>query len=186
MRLFKLACLMLFSASANAATVTIDFEEFAGQEPLLGLVESKGFSFGYGGFAPPTIVAPDSDNPTTHMAYCPSCSVTLQTTNGSAFSLGSFEFIMPNASGEEIVITGSLLGGGTVQKTVVSDSVTKVISLDSSWDNLVSVEFGDFSSGTYGQHLDNIVVTAVPIPAAAWLFVSALAGLGCLKRKQTT
>jgi hypothetical protein len=35
--------------------------------------------------------------------------------------------------------------------------------------------------------LDNVVVgAAVPIPAAVWLFGSALAGLGWLRRKQTT
>jgi hypothetical protein len=36
----------------------------------------------------------------------------------------------------------------------------------------------------YGTvELDNIVVSAVPIPAAAWLFASGLIGLGCARRK---
>jgi len=33
--------------------------------------------------------------------------------------------------------------------------------------------------------VDNITVSAVPIPAAVWLFGSALAGLGWLRRKKT-
>jgi hypothetical protein len=33
--------------------------------------------------------------------------------------------------------------------------------------------------------VDNIVVSTVPIPAAVWLFGSALAGLGWIRRKQT-
>ncbi|HJP04021.1 MAG: VPLPA-CTERM sorting domain-containing protein [Gammaproteobacteria bacterium] len=31
--------------------------------------------------------------------------------------------------------------------------------------------------------LDNIALTAVPVPAAAWLFGSALAGLGWIRRR---
>ena len=34
-----------------------------------------------------------------------------------------------------------------------------------------------------GVEVDNIVVNVVPIPAAAWLFGSALAGLAFLRRK---
>ncbi|MCP4928101.1 MAG: VPLPA-CTERM sorting domain-containing protein [Gammaproteobacteria bacterium] len=34
--------------------------------------------------------------------------------------------------------------------------------------------------------VDTLTVTAVPVPAAVWLFGSALAGLGWLRRKQTT
>jgi len=32
---------------------------------------------------------------------------------------------------------------------------------------------------------DNWTITAVPVPAAVWLFGSALAGLGWMRRKQT-
>jgi hypothetical protein len=34
-------------------------------------------------------------------------------------------------------------------------------------------------------NFENFVVTAVPLPAAAWLFGSALAGLGWMRRRQT-
>lgn len=40
----------------------------------------------------------------------------------------------------------------------------------------------DFS---HDAALSDIVLTAVPVPAAVWLFGSALAGLGWLRRKQT-
>lgn len=51
--------------------------------------------------------------------------------------------------------------------------------------------FGDLAIGTIagvsdaGGHTGSLVVTAVPIPAAAWLFGSALLGLGAIKRKKS-
>jgi hypothetical protein len=53
----------------------------------------------------------------------------------------------------------------------------------------VGVDYGDEyypipnGAGWYG--MDNLTYSVVPIPAAVWLFGSALAGLGWLRRKQT-
>jgi len=41
-----------------------------------------------------------------------------------------------------------------------------------------------FASSGASTYLDNVVITTAPIPASAWLFSSALAGLGWLRRKQ--
>ena len=45
--------------------------------------------------------------------------------------------------------------------------------------------YGDgFGLGGFTSvEIDNVNVSAVPIPAAVWLFGSALAGLGWLRRK---
>jgi len=43
-------------------------------------------------------------------------------------------------------------------------------------------QFGDTMRWT--GSVDSVAITAVPIPAAVWLFGSALAGLGWLRRKQ--
>lgn len=40
------------------------------------------------------------------------------------------------------------------------------------------------TSDSYGGNLDNVGLNAVPLPAAAWLFGSALIGFGALRRKQ--
>jgi hypothetical protein len=57
------------------------------------------------------------------------------------------------------------------------------------WLNLRKLTFvaggNPFGVGSATAEIDNIVVSAVPIPAAMWLFGSALAGLGWLKRKQS-
>ncbi|MGI9329930.1 MAG: hypothetical protein ACR2QB_04370 [Gammaproteobacteria bacterium] len=44
--------------------------------------------------------------------------------------------------------------------------------------------FEDFPSNLNGSYASFIETTAVPIPAAAWLFGSALRLLGWMRRKQ--
>ncbi len=42
---------------------------------------------------------------------------------------------------------------------------------------------GQIDFDTLNLYIDNVSVSVVPIPAAAWLFGSALAGLGWLRRR---
>ena len=48
--------------------------------------------------------------------------------------------------------------------------------LDASWQGLEKVEFLSYMT------ISEVTVTAVPVPAAAWLFGSALIGLAGLRR----
>jgi len=91
----------------------------------------------------------------------------------------------------DFTFTGCTANGGVLQKqinltsmvTQTSGTLTTVL-FDSSWADLVSVDIGfDLGSDFEAGVPDNIVVNTVPIPAAAWLFGSALAGLGWLRRK---
>jgi hypothetical protein len=50
------------------------------------------------------------------------------------------------------------------------------------WTSLLSVSIEAHNGA---GSIDNIVISQVPVPAALWLFGSALAGLGWLRRKQT-
>ena len=68
------------------------------------------------------------------------------------------------------------------------------VEMDAAWIDLdrVSITVRGAASGySEGSALDNIVVSSVsttapvPVPAAAWLFGSALAGFGWLRRKHT-
>lgn len=58
--------------------------------------------------------------------------------------------------------------GGTFYETAASDGITIA-------DNLANIQ-------PYGSYL--VEASAVPVPAAAWLFGSALIGLGFIKRKK--
>ena len=84
----------------------------------------------------------------------------------------------------QLSVIGYLAGSGTVQLNYVSViSGLETVSLGSQWSNLTRVEFT--ATGCCAL-VDNIIVSSVvPIPAAGWLFGSALAGLGWLRRKQS-
>lgn len=61
------------------------------------------------------------------------------------------------------------------------------VVFDSSWRSLNRVEIVEAYpfSPDISWELDNIAVNVVPIPAAVWLFASALIGLGLVKRDRT-
>jgi hypothetical protein len=50
---------------------------------------------------------------------------------------------------------------------------------------LTNISFQNLT-GTGNYSFDNITTTSVPVPAAVWLFGSALGGLGWLRRKQAS
>jgi len=108
--------------------------------------------------------------------------------DNGAFAIHSLDLLLAGCAGGGVScsgsesITGTLAGGGSADLSVVVGT--------GDWLNLVSVTFsatGDgfgFGSGTVVE-IDNISVSTVPVPAAVWLFGSALVGLGWLRRKQT-
>jgi hypothetical protein len=183
MRSLVLAVVAFFSATASATT--IDFSlgsitnittfEVGGAE-YNGLVSTKGYDFSG------TL---DYQVSTEVLAWCPPCDdkLTIERTDGHVFSLDSFDFSDGGAN-QPLMMTGYTLGGGSMQMELplVSGSLT---TLNVGWSGLTSVVI-DNPTGGYVGVIDNIVVTsAVPIPATVWLFGSALAGLGWLRRKQT-
>ena len=89
---------------------------------------------------------------------------------------------MMNATGE-LLLTGTLHGGGTVTQTINLNSalstynlvgMNELSSLDISFDG--NAYFAPFD-------LDNISVSIVPIPAAVWLFGSGIAMLFVFRRR---
>lgn len=46
-----------------------------------------------------------------------------------------------------------------------------------------TIEFAGTNSGWNGFYIDNVDVSVVPIPAAMWLFGSALGLMGVMRRK---
>ena len=80
-------------------------------------------------------------------------------------------------------VSGVLNGGGAVSQNFTTDADTlfEIFVFDSSWKNLLSVTFTQANShGAY----DNIVVTAVPVPASVWLFGGGLAFLTRVSKRR--
>jgi hypothetical protein len=193
MRAILVTILLLASATINAAPVTINFEEFnvgdAGGFPLPPL-QSQGYDISGNVGPPPAEILIGTNTGTKSFGGTVSGSggpgigftaaVLFERTDGGAFAVQSLDLLLD--SNGSTSTTGTLAGGGAASLGVPVGT--------GDWLNLESLSF--FAEGAAGPgfstatiELDNIVVSAVPIPAAVWLFGSALVGLGWLKRKQT-
>ena len=178
---FLLVSLLL---SGSALAVTIDFDhaieelEFASWDteqdyPLR--IRTQGFEFyaPEGGF-----IVGGSNNP------CPECTTTITEATGKAFSLSSIDLAAywPNPGDDMVTVTGTYVGGGQISTDLDLINVFTTHNFDSNWSNLSSVMF-DTTTLYNVLTMDNVVVSVVPIPAAVWLFGSALAGLGWMRRR---
>jgi hypothetical protein len=108
--------------------------------------------------------------------------MTVERVDGGSFSLYSIDVLA------DYDPDGYYLSALTTAGYYIDDQGDLANLGQGDWLNIV--QFSYLTSqppATIGSLLevDNIVVTAVPIPAAVWLFGSALAGLGWLRRKQT-
>jgi hypothetical protein len=188
MRFSVFVLLLLGSSAAYSASFTIDFEELA---PGPGAIPAPYFTDGFR-FSPAGsqdfFANAEADGIGT-LAYCPDCVLTMELTDMSSFDLFSFDYAA-GGSGllTNLTVTGNLAAGGTIQ-TIFNDvaniTVMETYLLDSAWSGLQSVTFSADQEPGFGNWVDNIVVATVPVPAAVWLFGSALAGLGWMRRKQT-
>ncbi|MCP4927680.1 MAG: hypothetical protein GY918_01310 [Gammaproteobacteria bacterium] len=189
--IFQIAIITItafLSSAAFAASVLIDFE---GQELMNPSVDSEIYDSGFYFESLPdgTGLAIGEDiqgNATKAAAFCPDCTMRMVQTNGEKFDLDSFD-LLTTSGGLSFSLTGHFAGGGTVNLLLDSSAYSswEGVNLDNQWNNLVAVDFGPEANHAFGSAVDNIAVSnVVPIPAAVWLFSSALAGLGWLRRKQ--
>ena len=127
-------------------------------------------------------------NGTANFGWCGGCDpvesvvLTLTRDGGGAFNLLSVQasnlLVGAMSPGEQLIVTGNLVGGGTVVQSLglVQDVMT-VFNLGPGFTNLASVEFrGSLAPG--GNHLaiDDIIVN--PEPGTAVLLGGGLVGLG--------
>jgi hypothetical protein len=196
MRQLLLLVFFLGTSTANAAAVVLDFESQSvdGWNSGTGPITDNGFILATEniGIAEWIGASPKVANFCT--GYCSLSPLLISKADGNAFDLHSFDMA---AYGllvvSDFTMTGQLAGGGFVETIInltatVNDAAGAMQSFvfDDSWSNLSSVTISyDASFGFSSTAIDNISVSTVPIPAAVWLFGSALAGLGWMRRKST-
>ena len=166
-----------------AQAITIDFES----PPTASTdtsVTTQGFTFTATGPYESTWL-PNSgiwNNPTENLSYCGDCVLTIEAENQSLFDLNSFDFTNSGSTDPAMTVTG-YKAGQLVATTaiVVASQQFNTFSFDSAWQGLDRVEFDAMPA--IASFVDNVDVSVVPVPAAVWLFASALAGLGWMRRK---
>jgi hypothetical protein len=90
---------------------------------------------------------------------------------------GVLEFALGNITG----VLGSFGGDGGV---VMSSTLTSGFPLfGANWDTDPTFLVQDFAGNGLS---DNFVTTVIPVPGALWLFISALTGMGMLKRSKNS
>jgi hypothetical protein len=174
--------LTLVVGGAHASTVTFDFED--------GLSEKDGFRFTVITYEGVTGGASFSGT-----ANFFNVDIELERIDGGLFALESFDSA-PIIYGFGLCANTGAIGvtssGGAINAPTsggfCNDSDWETPILSPEWASLRSVTFATILvDNTYSQgQIDNVVVSnVIPIPAAVWLFGSALAGLGWLRRKQS-
>jgi len=181
-----LLAVLLFGSTVVHAT-TIEFESGTMSE-FNELYQEQGFAFS-GSLAMST-GAPSPRTDAIALLWQPGTVLTMERVGGGAFALNSFDYnaqLGPAVETNLLTVTGYLAGGGQIQ-TVLSGLAGSWLTptFDSSWSNLLRVEIvDDQNAQPYLTGIEQLQASAVPIPAAVWLFGSALAGLGWMRRKQT-
>jgi hypothetical protein len=137
----------------------------------------------------------DSYNGTTWLGIDESLT-TMQAVDDSIFSLHQLDisefFTLDMGPAMNVTIQGN--GGSNPSLYFTTDGIYydedhpeiasfETVLFSAEWSNLSSVTFSTEEENNIA--LDNIIVSAVPIPAAIWLFGSALAGLGWMRRRKT-
>jgi hypothetical protein len=117
------------------------------------------------------------DNSTTGM-------ISLYDDLGRQFDLLALDAsAVTNATGQ-ITVTGTKFGGGTVSQVVSLTGSLATYSFSGMTD-LASLSIS-FDGGDYYApfDMDNIQLSVIPIPAAVWMFASALGALGWRSRNR--
>ena len=197
MRSALIAFLLLIGLPAQAAVV--DFEEIpSSAENNVGFVSSGGFTFTGSDIF---LVLDNSDQTHSDGHYIWGFTIPGDTTlltisrdDGLAFDLHSLGLL---GTGSEFTISGynasdQLIATTEILPTDWETSGWETFGFDGAWDDVSKVviedsifSFGALMPTTAGIRLDNFSATVVPIPAAVWLFGSALAGLMGFRRIRT-
>ena len=174
MRVFLIAMSLFYATTSSALIVTFDDvveSDYGPTGPTT--VTSAGFQFSVQN----DILVSDSG----YLLFGNFGTLDIFAVSGAAFSLQSMDLNQLGAA--EYHIVGTFIGGGSIQHNPILAPGASTVLFDAGWKNLESVQFSTVSGSGF-QTIDNVVVTAVPIPAAVWLFASALTGLGWVRRKQ--
>lgn len=180
------------SAAGGSSDFLVDFNSYTTDTPITGAVDVGPFSVQSDSTNSLIDVPPYKNNDTTYGNGTPNLSlfvdgaqsqVATLTFDAPVYALFS-DYWVPGNSGSPLMMQLSYATGGTADLTI-GDYGTSSTSFGFVSDtSITKVTF--YNAVNDGFNVDNIEgVSAVPVPAAAWLFGSGLIGLvGLAKRKR--
>lgn len=186
MRRLIIGVSLLLAGAAQAAAIDFDSESIGSISSPLVIGDFSFFAAGA-----EIIEQSPGDNalfleafgPTTEFGDAGPLIISMGSTSGDPFAFFGADVLGTSEVGiASFGPVGIISGGGFAAGPVGTGD----------WLNLEAVQFSVSSSeaifmfDTLSITVDNVNANVVPIPAAVWLFGSALAGLGWLKRKQTS
>ena len=188
--LIVLTLLICASVPAYAAPVLVDFE---------GVAPGAYQGFVFEGEQSATTINIDSGALTASMGIINAefnvDRLKISRADGTLFGLSSIDILyfpggIWSPPGGSIISAfdsgGQLIAWTRSDQPTFSEPVATV-TFDAIWTGISYVTMTPTTDTGFfpGLMIDNLSATVVPIPAAVWLFGSALAGLGWLRRKQT-
>ena len=187
-------------------TDTLDFDTDSGGNPIAAgtIIQSgvpfDGFTFSY---TWPDVAGAPLEMIVTDFYDTTSGFNSLGTTDGDLFLDGdefSISFAPSNAFGMLFItadpmldgditltangVSASLAGLGAIG-TVADGSEVFFLGLIDTMNPFTQVDIGNVGGGFFFYNVDDIVIGAVPVPAAFWLFGTALAGFIGYSRRRT-
>jgi hypothetical protein len=201
-----IAVILLFVVgSSQAALITVDFEGATAGGQLADAIvhEPNGFTFNGVGLAYLVCTGgacPVNPGDNSLGIYGDSrWSVEMVRADGQWFDLLEMDaYLLQDTGpacgggdgcyGEDAIVSAYDQGNNLIAQRFIDRSEPTIgLVFDSNWTGIYRLTYEiqiAYTEGVYG-HIDNIKVNVVPIPAAVWLFGSALAGLGWMRRRQT-
>ena len=192
-QIYALFFLALAATATHSAPVSIDFEEYDGSvgslDPVLADTDvGNGFLMSPGSVSPPLWL--DGVGPgtvTVALSTSGGHTIVFDRDDSLSFDLLDFDYTAGANGNYSMLISGTKVGGAIVSQSFNWEEVAiydwSNFSDTSLFQGLTSLTIQATDSSGIGIVVDNFHVNVVPIPGAVWLFGSALAGLGWLRRK---
>ncbi len=202
MRISLVVATILLCSTAQAATIT--FQDMPVADYDISFTTPQGYTFSrslpFGPFGVQVLSGGEKYLHANGVASTPF--VTLTQSAGQAFSLHQMDLFFfddqffggssgGTSYGTDVLIRAKDQFGNLITEVSVDHTLGlgwRTVTFDSSWANITTLEMSGSvlyeSIPSAGGAYDNIVVSTVPVPAAVWLFSSALAGLGWLRLRK--